>query len=163
MLKLLFDTNGRIGRARFWLGMVLLLIGGFVIFGVLVALGFGHTESVTTTTTVGSNPPATTEGWKSTLSPWGNFIFQVVELYPGLALCLKRRHDRDNAGYDLMVVTFAALVLALFNALDLGLGILSGLLGAVVFFGLFYLFVVLGLLRGTPGPNRFGADPLLNP
>jgi uncharacterized membrane protein YhaH (DUF805 family) len=41
--------------------------------------------------------------------------------------------------------------------------IVAGLTGAVAFAFSVWLFVELGFLRGTRGPNRFGPDPLGNP
>ena len=40
---------------------------------------------------------------------------------------------------------------------------MAGLTGVVAFAFSVWLFVELGFLRGTRGPNRFGPDPLGNP
>ena len=52
-----------------------------------------------------------------------------------LAVTVKRCHDRDRTGWFLFIML-------------------------VPFIGGIWLFIELGLLRGTVGPNRFGPDPL---
>lgn len=66
-------------------------------------------------------------------------VFGLLSLVPifwgGLAGQVKRWHDRDKSGWFVLIN-------------------LIPLIGAI------WSFVELGLLRGTPGPNRFGHDPL---
>lgn len=56
-------------------------------------------------------------------------------LIPGLATAVRRFHDRDKSGWWVLIA-FVPLI------------------------GAIWLFVELGCLRGTYGPNRFGPDPL---
>lgn len=53
----------------------------------------------------------------------------------GIAVSVKRCHDRDKSGWWL-------------------------LFGLVPLIGSIVLLIELGFRRGTPGPNRFGPDPL---
>jgi uncharacterized membrane protein YhaH (DUF805 family) len=62
-------------------------------------------------------------------------LVSLVLLVPSLAGGVKRAHDRDRSGWFL-------------------------LLWLLPIIGWIWLFVVLGFLRGTDGPNRFGRDPL---
>ena len=58
-----------------------------------------------------------------------------VSLVASIAVAVKRWHDRDKSGWWMLIV-FVPLV------------------------GWIWALVENGFLRGTPGPNRFGPDPL---
>lgn len=57
----------------------------------------------------------------------------VLLVWPCAAVSVKRWHDRDKAGWWALVYLLPLI-------------------------GLLWTLVANGLLRGTPGPNRFGAD-----
>ena len=134
--------DGRINRAKYWAGIIILgivsLIAGFII-GAL----FGPTTL-------------------------GAILVTLVTLalfYPGYAVAAKRFQDRDKAGvtalYGLVPVLIASLLLA-FGLTGTpqepnALGWIANLVTIGV--GLWFL-IELGILKGTPGPNRFGGDPL---
>ena len=61
-------------------------------------------------------------------------IFSLVVLLPGIAVSVRRLHDLDRSGWWLL----------------LGFIPLVGTIILIVWF----------CTRGTPGPNRFGPDPL---
>lgn len=101
-----------------------------------------------------------------------NFLVFAGLAYPAYCLAVKRRHDRGNRGID--VLGYIALGLVLLMAVTI---VASGApftdapfpLAAVaavisLFVGLqaysIYMLVVLGLLRGTDGPNEYGPAPL---
>lgn len=65
-------------------------------------------------------------------------IITLALLYPSLAVDVKRLHDRGKSGWWILLL-------------------LIPVIGAVWF------VIELGCLRGTPGANRFGADPLPPP
>ncbi|MDB5559652.1 MAG: hypothetical protein JWQ36_2586 [Enterovirga sp.] len=58
----------------------------------------------------------------------------IVSFVASLAVSVKRWHDRDKSGWWVLVI-FVPLV------------------------GWLWALIENGLLRGTPGPNRFGPDP----
>jgi len=60
-------------------------------------------------------------------------IYSVIAFIPGIAVTIRRLHDTDRSGWN----------------------ILWGLVPAIGTFILLYFYVS----EGTPGPNRFGADP----
>jgi uncharacterized membrane protein YhaH (DUF805 family) len=82
----------------------------------------------------------------------------------GLAVGIKRLHDRDKSGWWILLFYFGPQVL---NGLATAAGeneqILSLLLSTAGFALTIWAFVELGCLRGTLGPNRFGPDPLATP
>jgi uncharacterized membrane protein YhaH (DUF805 family) len=114
------------------------------------------------------------------LAAWGSLIVYLILAFPFYALMVKRRHDRNSPGLD--VIAFIGLTVLVLVAQALGFGIMlvevpfpppGGPLVAVPMstpamvalnaaLGVFsiYLIVVLGFLRGTAGPNSYGPDPL---
>ena len=62
-------------------------------------------------------------------------IVGLALLWPSLAVAVKRYHDRDKSGWWILIL-FIPII------------------------GLVWYIVELGFLPGTPGPNRFGLDPL---
>ena len=65
-------------------------------------------------------------------------IVGLVFLWPSLAVAVKRYHDRDKSGWWILIIFIPVI-------------------------GIIWYIVELGFLRGTPGPNRFGPDPLGTP
>lgn len=150
-LKVLYTTtDGRIARKQWWLGVVGLIIASIVLSLILGLVGLGST------------------------SGWGQLIAYVILFYPGWCIGIKRRQDRDNNAMDFKILMGASGLLTLVQALgigvtmtDLGNGVmapmpdmwLSVLLGLLGLFGI-YMLVQLGFLKGTPGANSYGPDPL---
>src|SRR4029077_3787911 len=62
-------------------------------------------------------------------------VFGVVATWISIAVAVKRYHDRDKSGWWVLIV-FVPII-----------------------GGLWYL-IECGFLRGTPGPNNYGPDPL---
>lgn len=61
-------------------------------------------------------------------------VIYIVDFYIGLALGAKRCHDRDKSAWFLAI-------------------------GLIPLIGAIWLFIELGILDGTQGPNRFGPSP----
>ena len=79
---------------------------------------------------IADNPWAVLEMWKPAA-----YAELVLLNWIGFALYIKRCHDRDRSGWYLLIAL-------------------------IPFVGLLWIWIELGLLRGTVGPNRFGPDPL---
>ena len=106
-------------------------------------------------------------------SAWVSIIIFLIFAYPAYCVSVKRRHDKNNAGQDVLIYFGLTLVLLLVQAL--GLGYTTGDVGGITVpqpsliymivglvagvFGI-YMLVVLGFQKGTSGPNDFGPDPL---
>ena len=138
---LFFSLDGRVNRAKYWIGSLLIGAAGIVAMLLIV--------------------------WAVGLSDAAVKLAIAVALalmYPTYAVMAKRFQDRNRPG-----------TLALFGIVPL---ILSNLLYT---FGIFdpanpttlsqifdlalvgisiWLLIDLGILKGTQGPNRYGADPL---
>jgi uncharacterized membrane protein YhaH (DUF805 family) len=150
-IKALYTTtDGRISRKQWWLGVVGLIVASIVLSIILAIIGLG------------------------TNSAWGQLIAFLILLYPNYCLSIKRRHDRDNNGNDVKGFLGISALLTVAQAFgigmtmtDIGNGVMLPMpdmpMSIVLFLlGLFglYLFIQLGFLKGTPGSNSYGADPL---
>jgi uncharacterized membrane protein YhaH (DUF805 family) len=149
--QLYFSPKGRVSRSQYWLKFILPVFVISLILGVLKAI----------------NGEATTnKGPFSTIA----VIFQLGLLWPGIAILIKRIHDRNKTGwlvwllYGPLIVAFIFTIAAIvvFFASDesaaWGPGIIAGLAWLVVLVVSIWFFVEFGCLRGTIGANRFGPD-----
>jgi uncharacterized membrane protein YhaH (DUF805 family) len=129
---LLFSFQGRINRAKYWIAAVVYAAAMIALFG----LGFFFNVAA---------------------------LFFVVAalafiaiLVSGVAVGIKRLHDRDKSGWWLAAFYLVPPLLD-------GTGRTTG---SAVIFGLaslavsIWAIVELGFLRGTPGSNQYGPDPL---
>lgn len=89
-----------------------------------------------------------------------SLVVGLVALALRIAPSVKRLHDRDKSGSWLWLYFGSpqvVVVLATFGPVgDPTIGVLSLVVLALVV----AVIVDLGVLAGTPGPNRFGPDPL---
>jgi uncharacterized membrane protein YhaH (DUF805 family) len=131
--ELLTSFDGRIRRGQFWMGAIGLSVGLGILY-LIVFMAFG--------TRVPPDPTAPPMGYgyqmNYTFGLLGSvllFAIAVVNVWCGLALSIKRWHDRDKSGWWVLI-NFVPLI------------------------GGIWAFVETGCLRGTVGPNRFGEDPV---
>ncbi len=129
---LLFSFQGRINRAKYWIATVTYISVTIA----LVGLGFFFRFD--------------------TIFFIVAAIVFVALTVSGVAVGLKRLHDRDMSGWWLLVFYLLPPVLdGLGRAL--GIPIIFSLAGSAISI---WALVVLGFLRGTPGANQYGPDPL---
>ena len=107
----LFSFKGRMTRSDYWLKGLLPLLPVGILSNVLL-YGVG------------------TDGARAIA-----MVIGVISLWPGLALALKRFHDRNHSGWFLLIFLIPIA-------------------------GPIWFLVEAWFLRGTVGPNRFGNDPL---
>lgn len=107
--RLLFGFDGRIGRRTWWLWGVAAMIGLAIYATVLLRVA-GVSAATTDT------------------------VVNLLLLWPGLALSVKRWHDRDKRGWWVLVALIPVV-------------------------GWLWILVENGLLRGSAGTNRFGRAP----
>ena len=156
--------RGRIGRKTFWLGYVVPMLAAAIVANILDAA-------------LGLVPPLGADAMPAEAStqvgPIGSVV-SLLSLWPGLAGTIKRLHDRDRSGWwigGFYLVSIAGGFIAGFAA---AIGIAQGgpmvpggsiiallVFGVLILAYAIWLLVETGFLRGTPGPNRFGPDPLL--
>ena len=142
-LQYIFTSlEGRINRAKWWAGVVILAIIFLVLLGMIdVVIGTGFFGGLLAT------------------------LLTLALFFPTYAACAKRFQDRDKPGKTALYGLVPFLIAFLFSAWGLtgtsdannGLGWLC----ALVWIGVILWFVIeLGILKGTPGPNQYGGDPL---
>ena len=135
---MLFSFTGRINRAPFWLaGTAANIVTGLIVLGIAFA----------TRRIVLAVPVLLALNWIT------------------FALVIKRLHDRDISGWWVLLFWFAAPILAATGSIlpaigervGSAAGFVLGLIGVgITSWGL----VEVGFLRGTPGQNSYGPDPL---
>jgi len=130
--SLLFGFQGRINRAKYWIATITYISLTIA----LVGLGFFFSF---------------------------NTIFFIIAAIvfiamtvSGIAVGLKRLHDRDMSGWWLLVFYLLPPVLDGIGR-AIGVPIVFSLAGSAVSI---WALVVLGFLRGTSGANQYGPDPL---
>lgn len=149
-------TEGRISRKTFWLGSIVLSLGvfliGLAVFVPLVFFGqrFMSDFRVASQVLMGLN-----------------LVLAAAYAYPGYCLAVKRRHDRNSRGWDLLGYMAASGAMLVAFVIVAANGTISSVrfspvswLGyGIQAYGI-YMLVVLGFLKGTSGANSYGPDPL---
>jgi uncharacterized membrane protein YhaH (DUF805 family) len=115
MQSLLFSFNGRIRRSQYWLyGIGVGLVGGVILAILSMLMRNG--------------------GAMMMVGGILALVVYVVLIWAGLALSIKRWHDRDKSWVWIFI-------------------------GAIPIVGFFWVLIECGFLDGTPGPNKFGPSP----
>jgi uncharacterized membrane protein YhaH (DUF805 family) len=112
--EVLFSFRRRISRSEYWLK------------GFLILLPFGILNNILA------------YGVDSDAARALAMIIGVISLWPGLALVIKRWHDRDRSAWWLLTMLIPLLGL----------------------FFMIWILIEVWFLKGTDGANRFGQDPL---
>ncbi len=145
LISLLTSFRGRISRKQWWIGFLIIL---------LISLpGEYYLDP-------GQFNP---EPGVLRMPVWPETLWSILWLIPSTAITVKRFNDRDWPwwlGYAIgaaWLVSFVGPYFGLYIDPDAGMpnAIAFWLLLAVAFAAT----VDNGFLRGTPGPNRYGADP----
>ncbi len=134
--KYLFTSfEGRINRKPYWIGALVLMGAVIVLNIVFFALG-GISGLVI-----------------------GYVILAILVIYPSLALMVKRFHDRDKSGWWALAFYIPALIngAVSYTDPDSGLAMVTGLITVAVSI---WLLIELGFLKGKPGSNDYGTNPL---
>ena len=134
--------DGRINRAKYWIGSIVLAIISIVL-GIMVGAALGPTT-------------------------FAMIIIALITLalfYPVYAIAAKRFQDRDKPGTTAL---YGLVPILIVNFLQL-FGLTGtpeqpntlGWIATVVMLGVGLWFLIeLGILKGSTGPNRYGPDPL---
>ena len=132
-MDLFLSFNGRINRAKWWLGLLVLFIAQMVLWFILGSV-FGLSAMVSSfDPNDAASADAMMEQMSAMMIPMAILI--LVMIYPTLALYAKRWHDRNKSGWWSLIM-FVPIV------------------------GAIWMLVELGIMRGTDGANRYGSDPL---
>jgi len=144
-VRLFLIPEGRIPRAMFWLGWLILIA---VELATRFALGL---------------PLLTTPSDPFSLRLL-NFVVDAVLLYPGAVVLVKRLHDRNLSGQLIgwLIVPYSVLMIT--NLLGMSgdpehMGFVETLLVLATGVVTVAFIVDLGFRAGTAGPNRYGPEP----
>jgi uncharacterized membrane protein YhaH (DUF805 family) len=119
---LLFSFKGRIRRSQYWLTAIIVSLVFTVIFGTVIGI------------VVAANAAAFEQGQIPTIF-WIVYVLSFIPMaWVGLALAVKRWHDRDKSGWWVLIA-------------------LIPIVGGI------WALIECGFLDGTQGPNRFGPSP----
>jgi uncharacterized membrane protein YhaH (DUF805 family) len=144
---LLFSFRGRINRAKWWLALVV-----FIVYGVVASGVAGITLSRVFMS-------ASDFGVGTMVVLGAAVIAYLVALYAGIAVGVKRLHDRNKSGWWILLLYVAPGILGTVGERlgETPVGLLLALITLVLYV---WMFVELACLRGTVGPNKYGPDPL---
>src|SRR5690242_13236538 len=163
ILHLFFGFSGRINRGKYWLALVIWILIWIVAIGAFLLWWLAIFDR---NLQDGSLPsPDDFDAFWRMVRDYGVlsliiFVFVIVSWVSALAIGVKRLHDRDRSGWWIVLFYFGpALLQAAQNSAESGT-LASILLGLGAFAVSIWALVEFGFLRGTRGPNRFGADPL---
>ncbi len=161
--QLLFGFKGRITRLYWWVtSLVVSVVAGML----TQSLEFWAQE-------MGTGAIDTETGM---FEPTGAFgigvgVIALFNLWINFALSVKRLHDRDRKGWWIAVVYLAIIVAVLLGVATmmqpegqrepLNFAAVSAVFAASCL--MIWMFIEIGFLKGTQGPNRFGPDPLGQP
>jgi uncharacterized membrane protein YhaH (DUF805 family) len=132
---LLFSYEGRISRAKYWSAWLIWLVVWCV--ALVFAFLFGGLLGVVGLALL--------------------LLVGVFAIMSWIAVGLKRLHDRNKSGWWLVLFYAAPAILAVAAPPT---GIAGNFLLILSFAIEIWMFVELGCLRGSAGPNRYGPDPL---
>lgn len=135
--NLLFSYQGRVNRGKFWLTAL-------IYFGVGIILAIIQLIPI--------------------LGQLVALVVNIAVMVSGIFVGIKRLHDRDKSGWWLLPYYFVPFILfgvggylALAAEEMTSASMLFLLLGGAV---MLWVFIDLGCLRGTIGPNQYGPDPI---
>jgi uncharacterized membrane protein YhaH (DUF805 family) len=142
LLEFLFGAGGRINRAKYWRS-------------VLISIGAGFMTAVILFTAAGIAAPLFIITVVVVLVPW---------LLWNVSFTTERLHDRDKSAWWLLVFYVLPGALSQATKLTWFAGAQGAVLPTILALAAFALtiwgFVEIGCLRGTPGKNSYGPDPL---
>lgn len=149
---LLFSFEGRISRKSYWVGTIIVLAASMVL-----TMALGPLFGLSLRDLISSNPPA--RALKLDL------LVNLIVLWPGLAITIKRLHDRNRPTRWVIILFFffaATMVVEYMGFMgtpDTPNPIYLGLILSTLVVGL-WLLIELGFVPGSKGVNEYGPDPL---
>lgn len=148
MDRLFRAIEGRISRKQYWIGSLLLFLAMMII--VLIVASFHGTEA---------------PGHANGASRSAEMLITALILAVSVPLVVKRLQDRNKSPHYAWLLYGPALISAIGDKVGFtGTASELNMLGyALALFNLIigiWFFIELGFLRGTPGPNGYGPDPL---
>ena len=164
-MSMFMGFEGRINRAKWWLGAIILAVIGVILSWILAKI-LGASLIPPEGTTVN---PDLVGSYVRKLAIAQLIVF-IILVYPGLSIMMKRLNDRDRPSWYAYVFLAPSVLSILLGLVGLtmtttatggagpsSLGWIINLLSLAI--GIWVL-IELGILKGTAGPNQHGPDPL---
>lgn len=153
----LFGLSGRVNRKPYWLFVLGIVLVQFLILGNILAAVIAY----------GLNGEDPDTAAKTSLIV---MVMMLVMAWPGMAVLVKRMHDRNRSGWWIAIaygLSIAGAVLSHF-AVDgetgevLNKALFAVFLPVMIVTTVLWLWLIVevGFLRGTRGANSFGPDPI---
>jgi len=157
---LLFSFKGRIQRLYWWIGSL--------VVGMVTGMASSTIEFVARSYGLGAVDADTNQFEPTGVLGALLVAIGILNVWVNYALSAKRLHDRNRSGWWLVAptVTLLIAILLAFVMFAQPGGQREPWNSAAVLFTLataalgIWLFLEIGFLRGTEGPNRYGPDPL---
>lgn len=132
--KRYFDFSGRSRRMEYWMFTLFCVIVALVMMALMMAGGLSIASL--------ANPQTAQLALGPMVWLGGGLLglFWLGTIIPGIAVVIRRLHDRNMSGWWYLGMIVASMI-------------------PIVGFIASIAFLVLMFLPGTPGPNRFGPDP----
>jgi uncharacterized membrane protein YhaH (DUF805 family) len=161
VIRYLFDPNGRINRAKMWL---------YTLIAAIVAVAEGAILPPPADSTPVLRALTLTVYWPAEGVAPVAFLATAIDIamvWVGIAITLKRLHDRGKGRGWLILMWFEPYLAAYFFYYRMGMIVpVREPPGwthiAAIFLGIFsfWAFLELYVRRGDPGPNRYGPSPI---
>lgn len=167
-MSMFTSFDGRINRAKWWLGVVIIIVATLILY-VILGMFIGGSMMA------GFDPMAGPEAMTSMMRKAAilSTVVLVITAYPITALMKKRLNDRDRPDWLIYVFWAPTVINQLLALTGMGTSLTevggvqmptpSGISWLVSLAGLavaIWVLVDLGCIRGTEGPNQHGPDPL---
>jgi uncharacterized membrane protein YhaH (DUF805 family) len=163
--------EGRINRAKWWLGTIILAVIAVILTWILSAI-IGVSLIAPGGTTLAAD---TINSYVRRLAIVQLIVF-VILVYPWLSLMIKRLNDRDRPSWYAYVFLAPSVLSIIFGLLGLTMttidvggvstpnqSALGWIINILMFVIGVWALIELGILKGTTGPNQHGPDPLAAP
>ncbi|PAY08999.1 MULTISPECIES: DUF805 domain-containing protein [Bradyrhizobium] len=161
----LFGFKGRVNRAKFWLGTLIIVCWMMFLAALVVLAGLGgktgsfgfNIDDIFRAFDPDSYKSLTWAGLPTLLvKACGTFLFVWVYI----AVAIKRLHDRDKSGWWMVPYFAIPGLMSQFGGRLPDESYVMMAAGTIVFVLYFWGFIELAFLRGTSYPNRYGPNPL---
>lgn len=126
----LFSFSGRINRYDFWVRYVLPILGINILLGVLFAVLGAAVGGMALMIVMA--------------------VVQIAMIWIGLAITVKRLHDRNKSGWWVLIYPAITIVLGIVSAF-----VISAAAYIIPLVWIWY-FIEIGILPGTSGENDYG-------
>ncbi len=137
-----FDFSGRSRRKEYWMFALLNVIVSTIFYAIMVAGGGAGllTAASMDPTLAAAGDPFANVGPLFWIGFIGFCLWALATVIPSIAVTVRRLHDRNLTGWLYLAVCIAQFIPFV------------GIIAAIA------LLVVM-VLPGTPGPNKYGFDP----